>query len=302
MRGRLNDARKVYQTILVGNASKQIQNRTSLMWWNWAEMEWLSGDDQTALNVILKSVGLEGSRSGVSILRTKRSLDDNAKSTQPQLGWKEQEGWIKLRALLELLTGNGPPQMLKVFDEHLPPSSKGFSRESLVTASLMMLYCYGTTLKRPMPPSLLRERVHPAFESYPNNSIILGILLEAERGQGIWGKVRTLLGGNDGKPKDVARRIEEVWVAGWEKGRWVSELERTRNGLASAVEHERRGFSMLLRKEHRHLTVVGRTRASPVIWRIYIEFEIQAHELHRAKKLLFRAIGECPLVKGAYKV
>lgn len=34
------------------------------------------------------------------------------------------------------------------------------------------------------------------------------------------------------------------------------------------------------------------------MWRIYIEFEIRAGELQRAKKLLFRAIGECPMVKG----
>lgn len=36
-----------------------------------------------------------------------------------------------------------------------------------------------------------------------------------------------------------------------------------------------------------------------MIWRIYIEFEIRVRELRRAKKLLFRAIGECPLEKGA---
>ena len=44
-----------------------------------------------------------------------------------------------------------------------------------------------------------------------------------------------------------------------------------------------------------------RTKFSPVIWRIYIEFEIRVGALHLAKKLLFRAIGECPLVKGKSK-
>ena len=44
--------------------------------------------------------------------------------------------------------------------------------------------------------------------------------------------------------------------------------------------------------------VVDRTRGSFVIWRLYIEFEIRVKELLRAKKLLFRAIGACPLVKG----
>lgn len=36
-----------------------------------------------------------------------------------------------------------------------------------------------------------------------------------------------------------------------------------------------------------------------MIWRIFIEFEIRAKELGRAKKLLYRAIGDCPIVKGA---
>ncbi len=42
----------------------------------------------------------------------------------------------------------------------------------------------------------------------------------------------------------------------------------------------------------------GRTRGSAILWRIYLEFEIRAGQLQRAKKLLFRAVGECPLVKG----
>ncbi len=129
MRGRLNDARKVYQTILIGDASKQTQNQTSLMWWNWAEMEWLSGDDQASLNVILKSVGLQGSRSGVTVLRAKRLLDDNAESTEAQLGWKEQDGWIKLRALLELLTGNEPLQMLRFLTNIFHHQTRLFKRE-----------------------------------------------------------------------------------------------------------------------------------------------------------------------------
>ena len=58
-------------------------------------------------------------------------------------------------------------------------------------------------------------------------------------------------------------------------------MERIRSGLAAAVEHER-------------------TRASPVIWRAYIEFEVRAKNLKNAKRLLFRAIGECPFVKELY--
>jgi hypothetical protein len=36
------------------------------------------------------------------------------------------------------------------------------------------------------------------------------------------------------------------------------------------------------------------------LWRIFIEFEILAGELERAKQLLFQAVRSCPLVKELY--
>ena len=36
-----------------------------------------------------------------------------------------------------------------------------------------------------------------------------------------------------------------------------------------------------------------------MLWKLFIAFEVRAGQLERAKKLLFRAVGECPLVKGA---
>ena len=108
---------------------------------------------------------------------------------------------------------------------------------------MAMLYNNATVLRNPTPPALFRERVENAIAVYPNNTAILGMFLEAEKGQGIWGRVRALLGetaaDGTGKEKGVARRVAEVWVAGWEKGRWEAEVERIRNGLAAAVEHDR---------------------------------------------------------------
>jgi hypothetical protein len=141
---------------------------------------------------------------------------------------------------LELLNGASVKEALSIFDDQLLSMVEGSPRhESLTVASLLLVYNYRVVLNKPMPPVLLRERAAPALEIYPSNSIIFGIFLEGEKGQGVWGKVRSILGASDGKAKDVARRMEEVWVASWEKGRWIGELERTRNGLAAAVEHER---------------------------------------------------------------
>jgi hypothetical protein len=50
------------------------------------------------------------------------------------------------------------------------------------------------------------------------------------------------------------------------------------------------------------LNARGRTRGSPVLWRVFVEFEIRAGDLRRAKEVLFRAVGQCPLVKGTHCV
>ncbi|PIL31641.1 hypothetical protein GSI_06343 [Ganoderma sinense ZZ0214-1] len=280
LRGKLKDARKVYQTVLTSG-----QNRPgeSPLWWDWARMEWLAGNDDTALQVIIQASRVAGS-GATAVLRTKRHLVDLLAQTF-DLHWKEREAWIKVAALLELLTSS-VQSALSLFDTYLSGvQARSSAHESLTVASLTLLYNHATVLKNPTPPALLRERAENAIDMYPNNTAILGMFLEAEKGQGIWGRVRAVLGETAvdgmGKEKGIARRVAEVWVAGWEKGHWEAEVERTRRGLAAAVEDER-------------------TRGSPVLWKVFIAFEMRAGEPERAKKLLFRAVGECPLVKELY--
>jgi hypothetical protein len=217
-----------------------------ILWHSWAELEWLAGRDEEAIKIILCSVDVENS-SGVAVLRAKRKLEEVAEaftdSAHDIIKMKERESWVKSRALLEILTGKDVTSMLEVFDRYFQPSDlSDTAKESMMAASLVTLYRYGFILKNPMPPTILRDRASTALDAYPSNSVILGIFLEGEKGQGVWGKVRDMLGDNEaevGRVKDVARRVEEVWVAGWEKGRWRGEIERTRSGLAGAVESER---------------------------------------------------------------
>ncbi|OCH96207.1 DUF1740-domain-containing protein [Obba rivulosa] len=280
-RGRIKDARKVYQTVLTSRLDRPGEGQ---MWWDWAELEWLAGASDATLEVTLRAAGAQGS-GGTAILRAKRSLEEASlpSGTDP----KEREAWIKLRALLELLTAS-PGAAMVVFDDHLGAMKVGTpAHEGLTIASLALLYYHGTILRNPVPPALLRERAERAVEEYPSNTVILGMFLEAEKGQGIWGRVRAMLGENttDGvaKEKDLPRRVLEVWVAGWEKSRWEAEQERTRSGLSAAAQADR-------------------TRGSSALWRLYIEFEIRMGQLERAKKLLFRAVGECPMTKELYLV
>ncbi|KAG2350232.1 hypothetical protein BDR05DRAFT_1007388 [Suillus weaverae] len=284
LREHVDDARKIYQTVLVASQHPPTQPFIGQLWWDWAEMEWLSGDQNGALRVIQRSVNIEGA-GGMMVLRVKRSLDDTISCTHEE--WKDREGWIKLRALIELLTSSSQDGALTIFDSQPSVNESSGPRESMMVASLMLLYNHSVMLRSPTPPVVLRDRLQIAVDTYPDNSLVLGMFLEAEKGHGIWGRVRAQLGQSaaDGGPreKSISRRIAEVWVAGWEKVRWQSEIERTRSGLAAAAESER-------------------TTGSAILWCVILEFEIRVGELQRAKKLLYRAVHECPLAKELYMV
>ncbi|KAH7885897.1 NRDE-2, necessary for RNA interference-domain-containing protein [Phlebopus sp. FC_14] len=284
LRGRVQDARKVYQTVLIGARRPPTQTFVGRLWWDWAEMEWLAGDQDVALRLVMRSGNVDGS-GGMMILRAKRNLEDIINA--PHVQWKDREAWVKLRALIELLASLSPPAVLAIFDNQSRRGESAREYESLMVASLVMLYNHSIVIHAPTSPSVLRDRLQVAIETYPSNTIIIGMFLEAEKGHGVWGRVREQLGQNaasrctGAEEKTVARRVAEVWVAGWEKGRWECEVERTRSGLTAAVESER-------------------TRNSALTWRVALEFEIRAGQLQRAKNLLYRAVSEFPLAKGLY--
>ena len=221
-------------------------------------MEWLAGQHEASQTVILKSVGVEGPL-GVNVLRAKRQLEENIQrsSGTGALGrdgpdpWKpgsHRVAWIKSRALLELLTSS-LAAALTVLDNHMegidPSSVMGTHElESLVMVSLALIYHHGVTLRNPYPPEILRRRAEKALVLYPSNSFVLGMFLEGERGQGVWGKVREQLGEviveGEVRDKDLMRRVVDLWTeSGWEHGRWQLEKERARSGLNNAVKHER---------------------------------------------------------------
>lgn len=247
LRGRLDDARKVYQNVLIAARRPPTHGFVGQLWWDWTEMEWLNGDEDVALRVVMRAGNVDGS-GGMMVLRAKRNLEDIVNASHER--WKDREAWIKLRAVMELMTASSAASALAVFDTQ--PAGAGRSvvqRESLMVASLLMLYHHSLVLHKPTPPAFLRDRLQLALETYPSNTIILSMFIEAEKGYGVWGRVRSQMGPGmvEGgtKEKDVTRRIAEVWLAGWEKGRWESEMERTRGGLSAATDSERWVYKLL---------------------------------------------------------
>lgn len=242
-RGKADKARQVYQTVL---STVTPQNRLSAgpLWWDWTEMEWLAGHADAAMQVIMQCTGLKGGAGagGVVVLRARRVLEDTVKDIPPML-WKVREAWVKISALLELLSATSTTTFPAFLSGPIRVRDGSEAEESSAVASLHMLYNHVVTLKSTARPGVLRQRLEHAIRAYPNNTAILAMFLEVQKGQGVWGKVRELIGedgeGDGGEAKGVARRVADVWLARWEKGRWEWEIERTRSGLNAAMDDER---------------------------------------------------------------
>jgi len=239
IRGKPLEARKVYETVL---ASDNQIHYAACLYWEWAEMEWLSGNRDQAVGILLRSVGSQ-SIDGVHLLRARRTFAERCSDTRH---WQSRYSWIRAQALFDLLTSGDMTSALSSFDRYLEnevPSS--LEHECLTVSSLLLVYHYLIKLKNPGKPSVLRDRVNKALELYSSNSIVIGLFLEGEKGQGVWGRVRTFLAESENADKGVVRRAIEVWIPSWEKGRWEAEVERTRSGLLTAVESERYYYSFL---------------------------------------------------------
>jgi hypothetical protein len=233
--GRLDEARKVYRTVLSSPASTRNRLSAGPLWWDWAEMEWLSNDSDAATIVVLQAAEVKGL--GLAILRGRRVLEATAHEI-PETLWKVREAWTRLGVLLELLTGQSLPPFLTA-----PLEAGSVVQESMAVASLGMLYHHISTLKSPTRPAVLRERLEKAVELFPNNTILLGMFLEMQKGQGLWGRVRELgdvsISCDMVYEKGISRRAAEIWLGGWEKGRWLWEVERIRGSLTVAIASER---------------------------------------------------------------
>lgn len=297
--GKNDKARKVYKVGLDSLAQGNEAGVVRLLW-GAVELEWLLFQNDAALELILRGADQSGERTSVNILRAKRRLEEicQQKSTSE---WKLRLNWIKLRILLELLTGTLEATIATVKRFQANEERDELERESLTVASLLMIYHHTVTLHNHASPALLRKLVYEGLEVYPSNSVILGLFLECEKGEGVWGRVRALMGEKaEGmlQGKSVARRLIEVWIANWEEGRWLGEVERVRAGLEAAVACDRFKSYLFLLKQTAMLINVCSTKGSAIIWKTFVKFEIAAGNLKRAKSVLFRALGQCPLVKG----
>ncbi|KAG8908209.1 hypothetical protein FRC01_007478, partial [Tulasnella sp. 417] len=297
IRGRPADARKVYEASLLSHPSNLSEDRrqgATKMWWDWAEMEWLSGDPAAAQRVVLRAVGMqvEGSVSGAAVLKAKRALEGMVlgNSGKGEEGMDDLVALVNIQALLDLLAGANPEVALGRYKLELPESStisnrhrRQYLSESLALASTLLVYHHTHTLRAAVPPSIFRQHCTSCIHSYPNNTILLGMWLESERGELVWGRVRgtirEVVVPEKSEGVDVSRAMWAVWKE--KVGEAGSEVERARGVLARGAAGER-------------------SRASVALWLVAIELELGMGDARRAKSLLYRAVAECPWAKDLY--
>ncbi|KAF8761004.1 Peptidase family M41 [Rhizoctonia solani] len=282
-RNKPEEARKIYRVNLTNVKIDRRRPGELELWWDWSEMEWVQDKSEDALQVVLMAADASAP-TPIEILRAKRIYDASFKddfSNDPMA----RVALVKLRALLELLSTKSLASTLAIYNHHLQTPQflhHTAEHEALVLSATLCAFHYSRTLGNPCPPNILRDQATAAIKLYPGNTTLLGLFLESERGEKVWGRVRTAVSDiilqedlkDDMKTEvSLARILWAVWVESWEHGSY--EQERVRNVLSKAIS------------DHR-------TRQSPVLWRIYLEFEIRAGQLTRAKALLHQAIGVCP--------
>ncbi|KAG8953813.1 hypothetical protein FRC04_001443 [Tulasnella sp. 424] len=303
IRGRTPDARKVYEASLLShstNLSEDKRKGVTNMWWDWAEMEWLSGDAVAAQRVVLRAVGMqvEGATanvSGAAVLRTKRALEGLVlgkleASTGSEEAAEDLVSLVNLQALLDLLAGANPEVALGRYKFDLPapstnprPHRRRYLLESLAVASTRLLYHHTHTLRAAVPPSIFRQHCTSAIHLHPYNTILLGMWLESEKGERVWGRVRDTIREVVVPERSGGVDISSAMWAVWKErvGEAGSEVERARGVLARGIGGER-------------------SRMSVALWLVAIELESGMGDTKRAKSLLYRAVAECPWAKDLY--
>lgn len=272
IRGKGDEARRIYDAALSTSSAGSPKRGEAALWWAWAEMEWLTGDDNRARAVILRALGWESAAGPMAILRAKRGLEERMRSQYSALEWKERESWVCLRALLEVVSSGGTRTVeagMEVFKGYVSELNlEGVPRESAWTRMALLGWKHGTMLGRRMKRAAVRNTVAQMVIELERvgggvNTAILGVFLEGEKGESVWGRVKALVGEGamtrdikgltfKSSEKGVARRVWEVWLASWESGKWEGEKERIRNSLGIGIEEDGYVFfSFLIRFQGR---------------------------------------------------
>lgn len=202
------------------------------------EFFWFREEQSQAQVLLANYLGIQGALAGLNLLRARKGLD--AKLSHYEEADKQWEACVRLRFFLEL-GATTPRECISTIDSLVAENNTSESTHERVSMWLCLtLFSISHLPGAAIPPTLVRGRVSVAVAQYPDNTVLLGLFLECERGYGIWGRVRSLLDSSHQSTSStlderasLSRIAWEVWAESWSYGPW--EAERVRNKLEHAV-------------------------------------------------------------------
>lgn len=323
-RGKVTEARKVYVSALSLYRSFAPRDKVDgpLLWRAWAELEWAQGSNELALGVLIGASGALGdggepaaiAKGGVALsaamlLRARAGFNAQLEAAY---GPEADQGMLRNRnnvafcaALLEYLT-NGMDAATAFLDGHLfrlefcgASGSAEHEEAFIMCAKLLHRHMSSPQAKVYQPPKV-REFLQRALALFPNDSLLLAMLLDNESRMKIQGHMRSTL---DKYTLDSKTVTSEGWLfAIWSElslDTYGTNPWPARNMFERAVENPRYGLPPLAVSRLDADILTCRTRASVSLWSLYVEFETRNGEFERAKRLVSRAVREAPWCKGA---
>ncbi|KAK4703296.1 nuclear exosome regulator NRDE2, partial [Phenoliferia sp. Uapishka_3] len=302
-RGKAEDARVVYVTALsmYRDFDPKDQLDGPLLWRAWAEMEWEAGRPMLALRVLVTSAEDEGKDLGslakvesdtrpspAQILKARQyythllasSFQDNV--SQSML--RNRNHLAYSFAIFEYCS-QGLQPAAEVLEQHLLRLDNSGAIGSAEHEEAYMLYVKllyrHSSAGGGFRPSQLREVLERAIKVFPNNQLFLSVFFHNELRMKIQNHVRRTLEANVLQDKIVT---SQGWLFAI-----FAELH------LDVRSHNEWGVRNLFDRAVAH----PKTRSSPALWTLYIDFECRNGELGRAKALLYRGIRKCPWVKGS---
>lgn len=280
IKGETGKVAKMYSTLLAAQSSDPNQ---LLLYSDAIEYRWLQESEQMAIQLLKSALGIDQESKGAMYLLRGRNSLSSLLSIERE--WSiRRVAIVRLQFFFHLDTGtleNAISAFMEVADTQNIPKD---TRESLYTWISVTVFRLSQRRGIIVPPPVLSTLVTKALQLFPNNTVLLGLFLECERGQGIWGRIRRFLT-EETNGTIVSQRIKRIawnlWAEGWNYGPW--EPERVRSQLEGALN---------LRSNKR----------SVVLWQVYVALEMRVGNFERAKRVLLRALGVCWWAKELYLI
>ncbi|BGO94695.1 hypothetical protein NBRC10512_004875 [Rhodotorula toruloides] len=303
-RGKVADARQVYCTALSMYRSFAPPDQVDgpLLWRAWAEMEWEEGRPALALRIVIAATSAEkvdlaslaattetDRPSPATILRARqyyaRELEASFQPRATQALLRNRNHLAFSLALFEYIS-RGLSTAVDILEQHLlrldGAGACGTAEHEEAFVLYAKLLFRHSSRGKGYKPGQLRELLDRALQQYKNNSLFLSLAYHNELRMKIQNHFRLVM-------------EEKV----------LKENAATSEGWLFAIFAElhldaRRPNIWAVRNLFDRALDNPKTKSSPSLWTLYIDFEVRNGELQRAKSLIYRAIRECPWCKEFY--